>query len=120
MQYYDLDVYKKVGELAMEIHRLTMKFPKFEMYELGSQMRRASNSCPANLAEAFGNKHTNIYLEGISRAQGELRETQHHLLMAYKKEYLNKKEYDDFINRYGECSKMLYGLEKSLETSRRN
>lgn len=107
-------------KLALEVHDLTMQFPKFEMYELGSQMRRSSNSSPANLAEAFGNKHTNIYLEGISRAQGELRETQHHLDIAYKKGYLNKKDYDDFIKKYEECSKMLYGLEKSLEVKRRN
>jgi len=92
-----------------------MVFPKFEMYELGSQLRRSSNSAPANLAEGFGNKHTNIYTECISRAQGEIRETKHHLKMAFGKKYLPEEKIKYFIREYEECSKMLYGLEHSLQ-----
>ena len=114
MRFEDLNVYKKLFELAFKVQSLTMTFPKFEMYELGSQLRRSSNSSPANLAEGFDNKHINIYLECISRAQGEIRETRHHLHMAYKKEYLGKQAMDDFLDQYEECSKMLYGLERSL------
>lgn len=114
MQVEDLDVYKRLFKLAVEIHDLTMKFPRFEMYELGSQLRRSSNSSPANLSEGFGNKHTNIYLETISRSQGEIRETKHHLRVAYMKKYLDRDRLDYFINQYEECSKMLYGLSKSL------
>jgi len=92
MQVENLEVYQKLSKLALEVHELTMTFPKFELYELGSQLRRSSNSAPANLAEGFGNKHTNIYLESISRAQGEIRETKHHLRIAYKKQYITKKK----------------------------
>lgn len=75
----DLDVYRRLFNLHIEVHNLTLTFPKFELYELGSQLRRSSNSILANLAEGFSNKHTKIYLEGISRGQAELRETVHHL-----------------------------------------
>ena len=34
--YEDLEVYQKLVELHPEVHELTMSFPKFEMYELGS------------------------------------------------------------------------------------
>lgn len=91
-----------------------MTFPKHELYELGSQLRRSSNSAPANLSEGFGNKHTNIYLEGISRSQGEIRETMHHLRVAYAKKYLSNERLPMFISQYEEGSKMLYGLEQSL------
>ncbi len=111
----DLKVYQKLCKLTIETHRLTLTFPRFELYELGSQLRRSSNSAPANLAEGFNNKHINIYLEGISRAQGEVRETKHHLEMAYKKGYLNEERLNDFLNRYEECKRMLIGLEKSLK-----
>jgi len=47
----DLEVYQKLCDFAIEIHKLTLTFPKFELYELGSQLRRSSNSAPANLAE---------------------------------------------------------------------
>ena len=108
MQLEDLDVSKRLFKLAHEVHESTMIYPKHEMYELGSQTRRSSNSASVRLAEIFGNKHTNIYLEGISRAQGEIRETKHHLRMAYMKKYFVKEELDSFIERYEECSKMLY------------
>jgi len=111
----DLEVYQKLCNLAIEIHKLTLTFPRFELYELGSQLRRSSNSAPANLAEGFNNKHINIYLKGISRAQGEIRETKHHLKMAYKKGYLNEKRVNNFLDRYEECKRMLLGLEKSLK-----
>ena len=114
MRVEDLKVYKKLCRLALEVHELSMTFPKLELYELGSQLRRSSNAAPANLAEGFGNKHTNIYLESINRAQGEIRETKHHLSMAYKKHYITKGKLNYFIENYEECSKMLYGLEQSL------
>lgn len=114
----DLEVYQKLCDLAIEVHNLTLTFPKFEIYELGSQLRRSSNSAPANLAEGFNNKHTNIYLEGISRGQGEIRETKHHLKMAFRKKYLNQERLGHFIDEYNICGKMLTNLEKSLEKKR--
>ena len=114
-----LEVYQKLFSLAIEIHELTLTFPKFELYELGSQLRRSSNSAPANLAEGFNNKHTNIYLEGISRAQGEIRETKHHLEVAFRKKYLSKEKLDYFIDEYNICGRMLTNLEKSLRKNQR-
>ena len=114
MKLEDLLVYRKLFKLVLEVHDMTMLFPKFELYELGSQLRRSSNSAPANLAEGFGNKHTNIYLECISRAQGEIRETKHHIRIAEGKKYISHEITIDFIQRYEECSKMLFGLEDSL------
>lgn len=61
MEFQDLEVYQRLLKLSLEIHDLTMTFPKFELYELGSQLRRSSNSGPANLAEGFGNKHKYFY-----------------------------------------------------------
>lgn len=112
--FEDLEVYQKLCDLHLEVHKLTFTFPKFELYELGSQLRRSSNSCPANIAEGWNNKHINIYLEGINRAQGELRETKHHLKMAFKKGYMEQTKYEDLINRYDQCGRMLKSLEKSL------
>jgi len=116
----DLRVYQKLFELAFGIHHLTLTFPKFELYELGSQLRRSSNSAPANLAEGFDNKHTNIYLECISRSKGEILETRHHLKMAHRKEYLSAEHLKTILKEYDDCLKMLYGLEKSLLTRSRS
>ena len=84
------------------------------MYELGSQVRRSSNSAPANVAEGFNNKHRNIYLQSVNRAIGEMRETQHHLMVAHRKGYLAEDEYEALIGQYNECGKMLRAIERSL------
>ncbi|REL24789.1 four helix bundle protein [Rhodohalobacter sp. SW132] len=112
--FRDLNVYKKSFKLHIEIHELSMTFPKFEMYELGSQIRRSSNSVPANIAEGYNNQHTNIYLEGLNRSIGESQETQHHLGAACEKGYISHDEFVEIDGRYTECIKMLFGLRKAL------
>ncbi|MCP4411457.1 MAG: four helix bundle protein, partial [Gammaproteobacteria bacterium] len=42
--YKDLDIYKMARKLAVEIHKMSLELPKFEMYEEGSQIRRSSKS----------------------------------------------------------------------------
>jgi four helix bundle protein len=113
--YEDLEVYKKLCKLHLEIYNLTLVFPDFEKYELGSQLRKSSNSAPANLAEGWNNKHLNIYLEGINRAQGEIQETKHHIYITFKKQYITEEKYNHFMKEYDDCGKMLSGLENSLE-----
>ena len=112
--FRDLEVYKMLCDLHIEVCELSFAFPPFEKYELGSQIRRSSNSIPANIAEGSGNKHLNIYLETLNRALGELRETLHHLMMAFRKGYMIEVQYTDFCNRYERCARMIKGLERSL------
>ena len=57
MRVEDLEVYRKLFQLALEVHELTITFPKFELYESGSQLRQSSNSSTANLSERQKTKH---------------------------------------------------------------
>ena len=56
--YRDLRIYQRSYEAALEIHRITLKFPGFERSELGSQLRRAATSIPINIAEGYGRKRS--------------------------------------------------------------
>ncbi len=112
--FRDLKVYQKLKGLHLDVHRESLLFPKFELYELGSQVRRSSNAAPAILAEGWGSRHTNIYIEAINRALGEVRETQHHLDVAKEKTYLMEQRFADLDARYDECGRMLEGLHQSL------
>ena len=53
-RFEDLEVFKRAYRLSLEIHRATQDFPKQEQFELAAQMRRASKSICANLAEGYG------------------------------------------------------------------
>jgi four helix bundle protein len=52
--YKDLEIYQLAHRLAIEIHKVSLTFPKFEMHEEGSQLRRSAKSVPANIVEGFG------------------------------------------------------------------
>ncbi len=89
----DLDVYQKLCSLHIEVCDLTHKWPREERYELGSQVRRSSNSTPAQLAEKNDDRHIRNKIEGVNRSRGEAGETIHHLFMARLKGYINEKHF---------------------------
>ena len=111
----DLEVYKRLCQLHIDVCDLTYTWPKEEKYELGSQVRRSSNSSPAQLAEKNDDRHIRNKIEGVNRSRGEAGETIHHLFMAKLKGYITDKAYQEFRDRYKECVRMLNGLEKTLE-----
>lgn len=112
--FRDLRVYQELKRLHLMVHERSLAFPKFELYELGSQIRRSSNSAPAQLAEGWGSRHTNIYIESINRAMGEARETQHHLDVAHKKRYVCDEDFGSLDAAYDSCGRMLESLHQSL------
>jgi len=115
MDVEDLDVYRKLCQLHIEVCDLTYQWPKEEKYELGGQARRSSNSSPAQLAEKNDDRHVRNKIEGVNRSRGEAGETIHHLFMATLKKHITEKTYETFRRRYKECVRMLNGLEKTLE-----
>ena len=52
--FEDLDVFQRAYRLSLEVHRESLGFPAIEQRALGDQVRRASKSIAANLAEGFG------------------------------------------------------------------
>ena len=116
----DLEAYRKLCDLHLEINQLTLDFPKFELSELGSELRRSSNSAPANIAEGWSKKRKQVFLEGVNKALGEVRQTKHHLTMAFKKSYIDESEYTDLVIRYDECGRLLKSLERYLNQWKTN
>src|SRR5438067_13030152 len=111
----DLLVYQRLCDLHIEVDNLTRKWPADERFELSSQIRRSSNSSPANLAEKHSDRHVRNKIEGVNRARGEALETVHHLFVAKLKLYITESDYDLYSDRYRECVRMLNGLERTLE-----
>jgi four helix bundle protein len=115
MRVEDLQVYQKLCRLHIDVCELARSWPTEEKFELGSQVRRSSNSSPANLAEKHSDRHVRNKIEGVNRARGEALETIHHLYIALLKAYISQEIYDSFRGRYLECVRMLNGLERTLE-----
>ena len=50
----DLEVFRRAYRVSLEVHRASLEFPRIEQFALADQVRRASKSICANLAEGFG------------------------------------------------------------------
>src|SRR4029077_19370956 len=50
----DLEVFQRAYRLSLEVHRASLEFPRIEQFALADQIRRASESICANIAEGFG------------------------------------------------------------------
>lgn len=91
--FKDLEVYKLAKQLAVEIHKMTLSLPKFELFEEGSQVRRSSKSVVANIVEGFGRRrYKNEFLHHITIALSECDETQVHLELLYETGSLKDEE----------------------------
>ena len=54
--YRDLDVYNLSFDLSLRIRELTLKLESYDKYEVGSQIRRSSQSIKDNIVEGYGRK----------------------------------------------------------------
>ncbi len=113
--YRQLRVWQRGMQLAKDIHLLVQNFPKYEIYGLCSQLRRAAVSIPANLAEGHERESTKDYLRHISIAQGSLAETETHLLLAESLNYAASKQIAPLLDICMEQRRMLSGLRRSLK-----
>jgi four helix bundle protein len=113
--YRDLQVWQTGMDLAEKCYLATRNFPKEETYGMISQIRRASASIPANIAEGHGRKTRKEYLQFLYIAQGSLRELETHLLLS-KRVRLNPSDtIEPLLNQCESVGRLLSALIRSLE-----
>ena len=82
-------------DLTEEIYRVTINFPKHELYGLTSQMRRAAVSVPSNIAEGKGHRSDPELVRFLFHARGSLLELQPQLLIARRLQYLSEEKAEE-------------------------
>lgn len=107
--YRDLDIYKESKQLAVEIHKMTLSLPKFELFEEGSQIRRSSKSVTAMIVEGYGrNRYKADFIKYLVYSQSECDETIVHLDFLFETGSLQDKiKHDDLRNKYDLLSKRI-------------
>jgi four helix bundle protein len=105
--YKDLDVWKKSVALTTEIYGLTSRFPDTERFGLTSQIRRATTSIAANIAEGWGRGSRGEYIQFLTVARGSLMELETHLIVACNLHFMKSDE-------FGSVSKPVKDIEKML------
>jgi len=93
-------------------------FPKDELYGLTSQIRRASASIPANIAEGSGRESEAEFGRFLQIAAGSASELDYHLLLAHDLKFINEVDYVAVTDILTEVRKMLTALLKRLKANR--
>jgi four helix bundle protein len=115
--YRDLRVWNEAMELAVACYRMTGSFPREEMFGMTSQIRRASASVPANIAEGYGRESAGSYVQFLRNAQGSLKELETHVLLAHRVELVSREDAAPVLDRADLVGKMLRGLIRSIQSS---
>ena len=111
LRHQDLLVYRKSIEAAMQIFELSKSFPKEETYSLTDQIRRASRSVPANIAEAWRKRrYKAAFISKLNDAEGEAAETQTWLEVAVRCEYVARETAKEIFHEYDEMIAMLVSM----------
>ncbi|MDD5329904.1 MAG: four helix bundle protein [Sulfuricella sp.] len=111
-----LKVWEKAHVLTLAIYRHSGIFPRDELYGLTSQIRRASASIAANIAEGCGRRGNAELARFFQIAYGSASELEYHLLLAYDLDILGAGEYEMLTNDVVEVKKMLAALIQKLRT----
>jgi four helix bundle protein len=113
--YRDLRVWRDAMDLAESCYRLTARFPNDERYGLTSQIRRASVSIPANVAEGYGRNSKGAYIQFLRVAQGSLKELETHVLLAERLGLASPEVCSPLLTSCDSLGRMLWSLIRSIE-----
>ncbi|MBM3608977.1 MAG: four helix bundle protein [Alphaproteobacteria bacterium] len=114
--YRDLKVWQEAMMLAEQCYETTRSYPKEEMYGMVSQIRRASVSVAANIAEGHGRESTGMFVQFSRTAQGSLKELETHLLLSQRVGLAGAGTIQPCLDRCDELGRMLRALIRSLQS----
>jgi four helix bundle protein len=113
----NLVAWRRADDLFIEVHVLTrQRFPEYERYELGRQVRRSAFSVPANIVEGFARSSNVEKIRFFNIASASLNELEYALHAARRLGYLTFAEFDQLTQKVRSVSAPLQGLIKSHRT----
>ncbi|MEO8404337.1 MAG: four helix bundle protein [Chitinophagaceae bacterium] len=111
--YKDLLAYKRAFKLALDIFKITRRFPKEELYSLTDQIRRSSRSVCSNFAEAYRRRqYPKHFVAKLADCDAENTETGVWLDFAFAFKYIMQPEYDQLYKQRDEVGKLLSDMIK--------
>lgn len=106
----DLDISGRIRVLSLEIKQLTLTFPKHELYEIGSQMRRAMDSTYLNLFEGNPSIYPRTNIKHLDSGIGSANEVRGALDLVLDRKYISKEKYEELDKELKEIQYVLRAL----------
>ena len=113
-----LEVWEKAHQMVLAVYRATNSLPRFELYGLTSQIRRAAASIPANIAEGCGRMTDGDFARFLQIAMGSATELDYHLLLAKDLGFLSECDYQNLSQMVHRVKSMLAPLIRKVEGDR--
>jgi len=115
--YKDLEIYRIAFDLSIRVHYSSLKLPKFELFEQGSQIRRSSKSIKDTISEGYGRrKFKQDYIKFLIYSQASCDETLNHLETLVLL-YPDIHDFSDLIPEYNVLGKKINNFISWVETN---
>ena len=110
--FEELEVFQRAYRLSLEVHRVSLDLPRIEQFALADQIRRASKSICANLAEGFGRQPVSKpeFRRFVTMALGSADEMQVWMLYCRDLGYVDSDTAERWRGAYREIARMLTAL----------
>jgi four helix bundle protein len=110
--FEDLEVFKRAYRVSLDVHRASLAMPAIEQHALGDQMRRASKSICANIAEGYGrqNRSKAEFKRFLWMATGSCDEMRVWARYAFDLGYVDESKWRDWRDECQTLAKMLQAL----------
>lgn len=95
--FKELKVWEKAHFLTLQVYRISRSFPKEELYGLTSQMRRASSSIPANIAEGCGRESDADFAGFLNISMGSAYELEYFLILCHDLGILENHDFEELL-----------------------
>jgi four helix bundle protein len=116
-RHHSLVAWQRADDLFIKLHVLTREhFPGFEKFELGSQLRRAAYSVPANIVEGFARRYRRSRLHFLNIAEGSLSELGYCIHVAHRLGYIDDQRLGELEKDINAVGAPLAGLVRSTRT----
>ena len=106
-RFEDIKAWQKAREFNIKIYDITGNSRFAKDFSLREQIRRASVSIMANIAEGFGRKTVKDFANFLNMAHGSAAEVQCHLYIALDRNYINENEFKTLYSETEGISKMI-------------
>jgi four helix bundle protein len=117
--FEEINAWKKAYQITLDVHRVTGGETFSRDFGLKDQIRRASVSIMANIAEGHGRRSNFEFANFLNVARGSAAEVQSHLYVAVGLDYITRDDFDRIYVAAEEVSRMTLALAKYLRESDR-
>ncbi len=111
----DLHVWQQSIEMVTSLYKVTMTFPKDELFGLVSQIRRAAVSVPSNIAEGYARGTDREKLHFLRISSGSMSEIETQLMLSLNLGYMSQDSYNEQSERVTSVWKQLNALISSVK-----